>query len=76
MLLVGLSLNALSLYQLVSNIKKKESRTRNRMTLLLIHLAVADLLVIVLQLPLEIAWNATVSWLADDVTCRIMVFCR
>ena len=31
---------------------------------------------ILLQVPLEIAWCATVSWEADDVTCRIMVFNR
>ena len=29
-----------------------------------------------MQVPLEIAWNITVSWRADDVTCRIMVFFR
>ena len=32
--------------------------------------------VILLQVPLEIAWTATVSWMANDVTCRIMVFFR
>ena len=28
------------------------------------------------QVPLEIVWTATVSWHADDTTCRIMVFFR
>jgi hypothetical protein len=32
--------------------------------------------VILLQVPLEIAWTATVSWKADEVTCKIMVFLR
>ena len=32
--------------------------------------------VILLQVPLEICWTYTVSWLADDVTCRITVFFR
>jgi gonadotropin-releasing hormone receptor len=32
--------------------------------------------VILLQVPLEIAWCATVSWKADDFTCRFMVFNR
>ena len=32
--------------------------------------------VILLQVPLEIAWNITVSWRADDITCRVMVFFR
>ena len=32
--------------------------------------------VILLQLPLEICWTATVSWKADEITCKIMVFLR
>jgi gonadotropin-releasing hormone receptor len=32
--------------------------------------------VILLQVPLEIAWCATVSWKAGDVVCRVMVFFR
>ena len=31
---------------------------------------------ILLQVPLEIIWTYTVSWAADDVTCRISVFFR
>ena len=27
-------------------------------------------------MPLEIFWSFTVSWKADDVTCRVMVFFR
>lgn len=77
MFITGLSLNSLSMYQLVNKIRRKEnSMHRNRMNILLMHLAVADLMVIVFQLPLEIAWNASVSWLADDITCRVMVFFR
>ena len=32
--------------------------------------------VILLQVPLEKAWTAPVSWMANDVTCRSMVFFR
>ena len=32
--------------------------------------------VILLQVPLEIVWTATVSWHAGDVVCRVMVFFR
>merc|ERR1719445_434987 len=46
------------------------------MILLLIHLTIADLCVILVDLPLEIAWTATVSWWADEVTCKLMVFLR
>ena len=35
-----------------------------------------EVLFILLQVPLEIVWTATVSWKADDTTCRIMVFFR
>ena len=43
MFIIGLTLNTISLYQLLR--KRLVRRNRNRMTLLLIHLAVADLLV-------------------------------
>jgi gonadotropin-releasing hormone receptor len=29
-----------------------------------------------LMMPLEIGWNATVSWKAGDAVCRIMSFFR
>jgi len=29
-----------------------------------------------LMMPLEIGWNITVTWQADDTTCRIMAFFR
>jgi gonadotropin-releasing hormone receptor len=29
-----------------------------------------------LMMPLEIAWNTTVSWRAGDAVCRIMSFFR
>ena len=32
--------------------------------------------VILFQVPLEIAWTATVSWWAGDFLCRLMVFLR
>ena len=32
--------------------------------------------VILFQVPLEMGWTYTVSWRADDLTCRVMVFVR
>lgn len=43
---------------------------------MLMHLAIADLLVTFLMMPLEIGWAITVSWKAGDVMCRIMAFFR
>ena len=43
MFIIGFVLNIISLYQLL--VERLMKRNRNRMTLLLIHLAVADLMV-------------------------------
>ncbi|XP_070185442.1 gonadotropin-releasing hormone II receptor-like [Littorina saxatilis] len=49
---------------------------RSRVNLFIMHLAIADLLVTFMMLPLEIAWHATVAWLAGDAMCRLMMFFR
>ena len=72
--IIGLIFNSLSLKQLLE--ERIRRRVKNRMNLLLIHLTIADLMVILLQVPLEIGWTYTVSWAADDVTCRLSVFIR
>ena len=45
MFVIGLVLNLTSLYHLVRRVLSKQSRNKNRMTILLINLAVADLMV-------------------------------
>ncbi|XP_020299220.1 gonadotropin-releasing hormone II receptor isoform X1 [Pseudomyrmex gracilis] len=54
----------------------KKRKSKSRITTLVMHLAIADLLVTFLMMPLEIAWAATVSWEAGDAMCRIMAFFR
>ncbi|XP_007438296.1 gonadotropin-releasing hormone II receptor-like, partial [Python bivittatus] len=44
--------------------------------LLLLHLAAADLLVAVVVMPLDAAWNVTLQWRAGDVACRILMFLK
>ncbi|XP_023331687.1 gonadotropin-releasing hormone II receptor [Eurytemora carolleeae] len=51
-------------------------RKATRINLLFIHLCISDLLVICLEIPISFGWAATVSWWADDVTCRLVVFAR
>ena len=46
------------------------------MSLLFTNLCAEDLIVILIQVPLEIVWTATVSWFAGDFMCRIMVLLR
>ncbi|XP_043276767.1 gonadotropin-releasing hormone II receptor isoform X2 [Venturia canescens] len=55
---------------------KKRRTNRSRINTMLIHLAIADLMVTLLTMPLEIAWAVTVSWRAGDAMCRIMAFFR
>ncbi|OXA64610.1 gonadotropin-releasing hormone receptor isoform X2 [Folsomia candida] len=59
-----------------SMIKIRMKARLNRVNLLLMHLAIADLFVTFLMMPLEIGWNITVSWKAGDFMCRFMSFFR
>ncbi|XP_026740722.1 gonadotropin-releasing hormone II receptor-like isoform X1 [Trichoplusia ni] len=56
--------------------KRKRAGRASRLDVLLMHLAVADLMVTFLMMPLEIAWAGTVQWLAGDLMCRVMMFTR
>ena len=64
--LFGICTNSLSLYKLT---RKRLANKGFRMTLLLIHLSIADLIVILVQ-GLE-AWQIREAWKADEVTCQI-----
>ena len=55
---------------------RRYKKTKSRVNLLLIHLAIADLLVTFLMMPLEIGWSATVMWHAGDFCCRFFSFFR
>nr|CAD7445876.1 unnamed protein product [Timema bartmani] len=57
-------------------ILRRKKTKRSRINLLLMHLAIADLFVTLLMMPLEIGWNFTVSWMASDAMCRVMSFFR
>lgn len=55
---------------------QRYQRRKSKIDLMIIHLAIADLCVTFLNMPLEIAWKATVTWNAGDVMCRVMSFFR
>ncbi|XP_075216246.1 adipokinetic hormone/corazonin-related peptide receptor variant I-like isoform X2 [Lycorma delicatula] len=58
-------------------ILKRRRKTRStHINTMLMHLAIADLLVTFLLMPFEIIWSATVSWWAGDAACKIMAFFR
>ncbi|KAL1501074.1 hypothetical protein ABEB36_006472 [Hypothenemus hampei] len=60
---------------LVLLVKRKRVQP-SRINTMLMHLAIADLMVTFLIMPLEIVWAYTVQWLAGDAMCRIMSFFR
>nr|AKH80291.1 AKH receptor variant AKHR4 isoform AKHR-C [Pseudoregma bambucicola] len=57
-------------------ILKRRRKAGTRIHAMLMHLAIADLLVTFLMMPLEITWAWTVEWLFGDPLCRIMSFFR
>ncbi|CAG2102264.1 unnamed protein product [Medioppia subpectinata] len=50
-------------------------RNRNRklrINLLIFNLAIADLIVTFIMIPLEVGWRITGSWIAGDFACRLL----
>ncbi|XP_032788472.1 gonadotropin-releasing hormone receptor isoform X1 [Daphnia magna] len=58
------------------NLIKRRHISNPRVNIMLTHLAIADLLVTLLLMPIEIGWAATVQWKAGDFACRILAFFR
>ena len=54
----------------------RSRRRRSRVNLYIMHLAVADLIVTFVTIPIEVSWHATVLWAAGDFTCRFFMFWR
>ncbi|XP_061462695.1 gonadotropin-releasing hormone II receptor-like [Rhineura floridana] len=49
---------------------------RPHLRILLMNLAIADLLVTFVVMPLDAAWNVTVQWYAGDLACRFLMFLK
>ncbi|KAM6037975.1 LOW QUALITY PROTEIN: gonadotropin-releasing hormone II receptor-like [Theristicus caerulescens] len=47
-----------------------------RVRVLMANLAAADLLVTVVVMPLDAAWNVTVQWYGGDAACRALMFLK
>lgn len=47
-----------------------------RVRVLMANLAVADLLVTLVVMPLDAAWNVTVQWYGGDAACRVLMFLK
>ncbi|XKL67539.1 hypothetical protein PGB90_003030 [Kerria lacca] len=55
---------------------RRRQKTGPQINTMLMHLAIADLLVTFLLMPLEIFWAVTVQWIVGDALCRISAFFR
>lgn len=55
---------------------KHNHRKRSHVRLLITNLAVADLLVTFVVMPLDAGWNITVQWFAGDLACRTLMFLK
>ncbi|XP_063596060.1 gonadotropin-releasing hormone receptor-like [Penaeus indicus] len=72
-------LSALGNISVLTPLVPSRHRSRNstsRVTLMILHLTIADLLVTFLVMPLEIGWAWTVAWTAGDLACRVLAFFR
>ncbi|XP_056640774.1 adipokinetic hormone/corazonin-related peptide receptor variant I-like [Diorhabda sublineata] len=49
---------------------------KSRISLMITHLAIADLIVTFIMIPLEVGWRLTGRWLAGNVACKVFLFLR
>ncbi|VVC41885.1 Hypothetical protein CINCED_3A020801 [Cinara cedri] len=69
-------ISAIGNITVLSIILKRRRKAGTRIHAMLMHLAIADLLVTFLMMPLEITWAWTVQWVFGEPLCRIMAFLR
>lgn len=51
-------------------------RRKSHVQPLILSLALADLLVTVMVMPLDAAWNVTVQWYGGDISCKVLNFLK
>ncbi|XP_013787091.1 gonadotropin-releasing hormone receptor-like [Limulus polyphemus] len=54
----------------------RNRQRKSPVKLMMLNLAVADLIVTFVMIPLEISWRVTVEWIAGTIGCKIMLFLR
>uniref|UniRef100_H3B2P1 Gonadotropin-releasing hormone receptor n=2 Tax=Latimeria chalumnae TaxID=7897 RepID=H3B2P1_LATCH len=54
----------------------QKCRRKSHVKVLIMNLAVADLLVTFIVMPLDASWNITVQWYGGDLSCRILMFLK
>ncbi|XP_076352820.1 adipokinetic hormone/corazonin-related peptide receptor variant I-like [Tachypleus tridentatus] len=54
----------------------RSRQRKSRVKLMMLNLAIADLIVTFIMIPLEVSWRITVEWIAGTVACKVMLFLR
>nr|XP_053649506.1 adipokinetic hormone/corazonin-related peptide receptor variant I-like [Cherax quadricarinatus]XP_053649507.1 adipokinetic hormone/corazonin-related peptide receptor variant I-like [Cherax quadricarinatus] len=49
---------------------------KSRVNLMIMHLAAADLMVTLINFPLEVGWRITTQWVAGNLACKLFQFLR
>uniref|UniRef100_A0A1B0D613 G-protein coupled receptors family 1 profile domain-containing protein n=2 Tax=Phlebotomus papatasi TaxID=29031 RepID=A0A1B0D613_PHLPP len=55
---------------------RSKRHRRSRISLMICHLAVADLMVAFFMIPVEIGWRIAIEWNAGNVACKVFTFIR
>lgn len=55
---------------------KQYKKTKSRISLLILHLSIADLFVSCTLIPTEIFWRLTIQWRGGNALCKVMQFLR
>ncbi|XP_063708546.1 adipokinetic hormone/corazonin-related peptide receptor variant I-like [Culicoides brevitarsis] len=55
---------------------RSKRHRRSRVSLMIFNLAVADLMVALVMIPLEVGWRITVEWQAGNFACKAFSFAR
>ncbi|XP_053611531.1 adipokinetic hormone/corazonin-related peptide receptor variant I-like [Plodia interpunctella] len=54
----------------------RSRRRKSRVNLLMTHLVIADMMVTLVVIPLEIGWRTTNAWLAGNLACKFFLVLR
>ncbi|XP_054287598.1 adipokinetic hormone/corazonin-related peptide receptor variant I-like [Macrosteles quadrilineatus] len=54
----------------------RSRRRKSRVTLMMTHLSIADMIVTFFMIPLEICWRITTQWIAGNFACKFLLFFR
>lgn len=58
------------------SVYKQYKKNKSRITLLILHLSIADLIVCCTLIPTEVFWRVTIQWRGGNILCKVMQFLR